>query len=110
MIVKNIKIFNCLFLFVLYGLVSTKANFNVLKVGDRRELFVDNHLIEKLEGFSQMDRNRFIKSSFNQAVELMISWFGEETENWVYGQEDYKHVKIKHPLEEVVNKVSKSKY
>jgi len=33
----------------------------------------------------------------------MISWFGEETENWVYGQENYKHVKIKHPLEEVVN-------
>ena len=62
-----------------------------------------SRIIEKLEGFSQKDRNRFIKSSFNQAVELMISWFGEETENWVYGQENYKHVKIKHPLEEVVN-------
>ena len=60
-------------------------------------------IIEKLEGFSEKDRNRFIKSSFNQAVELMITWFGEETENWVYGQENYKHVKIKHPLEEVVN-------
>ena len=62
-----------------------------------------SRIIEKLEGFSQKDRNRFIKSSFNQAVELMISWFGEETKNWVYGQENYKHVKIKHPLEEVVN-------
>ena len=59
-------------------------------------------IIEKLEGFSEKDRNRFIKSSFNQAVELMITWFGEETENWVYGQENYKHVKIKHPLEEIV--------
>ena len=57
MIVKNIKIFNCLFLFVLYGLVSTKANFNVLNVGDRRELFVDNHLIEKLEGFARQSLN-----------------------------------------------------
>ena len=57
MIVKNIKIFNCLFLFVLYGLASTKANFNVLKVGDRRELFVDNHLIEKLEGFARQSLN-----------------------------------------------------
>ena len=62
-----------------------------------------SRIIEKLEGFSQKDRNRFIKSSFNQAVELMISRFGEETENWVYGQENYKHVKIKHPLEDVVN-------
>ena len=43
-------------------------------------------IIEKLEGFSEKDRNRFIKSSFNQAVELMITWFGEETENWIYGQ------------------------
>ena len=33
----------------------------------------------------------------------MVNTYGEDTNNWVYGQNEYKHVKIRHPLERVVN-------
>ena len=29
--------------------------------------------------------------------------FGNKVENWVYGQDNYKHIKVKHPLESIVN-------
>ena len=62
-----------------------------------------SRVIEKLEDFSEKDRNEILASSFNQAVEYMVNTYGEDTNNWVYGQNEYKHVKIRHPLERVVN-------
>tara|TARA_B100000902_G_scaffold130443_1_gene129391 strand:+ start:2241 stop:3761 length:1521 start_codon:yes stop_codon:yes gene_type:complete len=50
MIIKNMKIFTFLLLFSFHAVIFAKENSNVLNIEDRRELFVDNYLIEKLEG------------------------------------------------------------
>ena len=34
---------------------------------------------------------------------MLKTKFGNNFENWTYGQDEYKHIKIKHPLEDIVN-------
>ena len=58
MIIKKIKILTSLLLFSFYLVVPAKETSNVLNIGDRRELFVDNFLIDKLEGFARQTLNR----------------------------------------------------
>ena len=58
MIIKKIKILTALLLFSFYLVVPAKETSNVLNIGDRRELFVDNFLIDKLEGFARQTLNR----------------------------------------------------
>ena len=42
-------------------------------------------------------------SLHNSYEEYLKDRYGEDSKNWVYGQDKYKHVKIYHPLENVVN-------
>jgi penicillin amidase len=49
------------------------------------------------------NRDNYLKGSFISAVEGLKKRFGTSTDNWRYGQENYKHVWIRHPLGEVVN-------
>ena len=59
---------------------------------------------EKFAGDPVARRDDYLKGTFISAVEGLKRSFGPSTDNWQYGQEDYKHVWIKHPLGEVVNR------
>ncbi|MDP2496666.1 MAG: penicillin acylase family protein, partial [Candidatus Palauibacterales bacterium] len=48
-------------------------------------------------------RDRFVAASFRAAVERLNGKLGPEIDGWVYGQEDYKHALIRHPLSAAVN-------
>ena len=49
-------------------------------------------------------RDRYLAGTFRTAVHKLASKFGNDLANWQYGQDRYKHVQIKHPLGEVVNR------
>lgn len=48
-------------------------------------------------------RNQFLKSTFEGALQFMDNRLGSDMNNWQLGQENYKHVLIKHPLSNAVN-------
>ena len=60
-------------------------------------------IIDNLSKMNDNDRVRFLQNTFNYSINNLKEKYGENSENWVYGQSDYKHVKINHPLENVVN-------
>ena len=47
---------------------------------------------------SESNRNKFLIDSFDQAVTSLLEKYGDNMDNWQYGQENYKHVYIRHPL------------
>ncbi len=48
-------------------------------------------------------RDALLAESLVAAVEELTERFGEDPEGWVYGQEGYKHVRLRHPLSGAVN-------
>ena len=52
----------------------------------------------------ETNRDNYLAGTFASAVEGLSIRFGNDMASWQYGQEKYKHVQIKHPLGEVVNK------
>ena len=68
--------------------------------------YIDMQLFKVIEKISEMNINEkkeLLNRTFNSSVDNLKEKFGENPDNWVYGQEDFKHVKIYHPLEKVVN-------
>ena len=60
-------------------------------------------IIENLNKLTNNERDNFLKSTFISSVKELEARFGKDINLWLYGQKDYKHIKIKHPLENVVN-------
>ena len=60
-------------------------------------------IIERLAKMNDEKRNEFLKQAFVSSIKELESKFGYDVKDWLYGQEKYKHIKIKHPLENVVN-------
>ena len=60
-------------------------------------------VIDKLKKINTKQRNEFLKETFILSIKELKSKFGDDENNWVYGQENYKHIKINHPLEDIVN-------
>ena len=48
-------------------------------------------------------RDAFLLDTLARAVDTLTDRFGADMENWVYGQENYKHALIRHPLAPAVN-------
>ena len=48
-------------------------------------------------------RDAFLLDALAAAVETLGNRLGNDMEDWVYGQEDYKHALIRHPLAPAVN-------
>ncbi len=48
-------------------------------------------------------RDAFLLDTLAQAVDTLTDRFGADMEDWVYGQENYKHALIRHPLAPAVN-------
>jgi len=49
------------------------------------------------------ERNQLLKTTFESAVQKMKDRFGNDMQQWKYGQVDYKHVWIKHPFSALVS-------
>jgi penicillin amidase len=47
-------------------------------------------------------RDSLLLSSLGKAVGEMVERFGVDPQNWVYGQEGYKHIVLRHPLSRAV--------
>ena len=60
-------------------------------------------IIQKLSTIKSIERENFFKETFMYSVDQIELRFGNKVENWVYGQDNYKHIKVKHPLESIVN-------
>ena len=60
-------------------------------------------VVDKLKKINTSQRNEFLKETFILSINELKSKFGDDETNWVYGQENYKHIKINHPLEDIVN-------
>ena len=48
-------------------------------------------------------RDRFLLDALSAALETLDGKLGPNMEDWTYGQEDYKHALIRHPLAPAVN-------
>ncbi len=48
-------------------------------------------------------RDRLLLRSLEEAVEGLTTTFGADMTGWQYGQENYKHVLLRHPLSDAVN-------
>ncbi|MDE0478673.1 MAG: penicillin acylase family protein [Gammaproteobacteria bacterium] len=48
-------------------------------------------------------RDAFLLDTLAQAVDTLTDKLGADMEDWVYGQENYKHALIRHPLAPAVN-------
>ena len=60
-------------------------------------------IMNKLYNMDEKLRNNFLKKTFISSINDLKSKFGDKTDEWVYGQDEYKHIKVKHPLEDIVN-------
>ena len=60
-------------------------------------------IIETISNMNESNRAKFLNKTFNASIDNLKDRYGEDSKNWIYGQDEYKHVKIYHPLENVVN-------
>ena len=60
-------------------------------------------IIEGISKMSAQEKIEFLNNTFDLTIKSLIEKYGDESSGWIYGQENYKHVKIYHPLEKVVN-------
>ena len=60
-------------------------------------------IIETISNMNESNRAKFLNKTFNASIDNLKNRYGEDSKNWIYGQDEYKHVKIYHPLENVVN-------
>lgn len=55
------------------------------------------------------ERDKLLLTSLAEAVADLTSRFGEQTTNWQYGQVEYKHSLIQHPLSKLVDEETRNK-
>jgi len=87
---------------------QTQIYFEFMKkyVPESVQKYIYVQIYKVIEGISKMsdqEKTKFLNKTFDLTIKSLIEKYGEENSKWVYGQENYKHVKIYHPLEKVVN-------
>lgn len=60
-------------------------------------------------GESIIQRNQVLEESFAAALKELEQKLGTNVQNWQYGQSEYKHAKINHPLGQAVNEAWQAK-
>jgi len=55
------------------------------------------------------ERDRILIVALENATQVLIGKLGTDMSTWQYGQEDYKHILLKHPLSNAVNPSLRSK-
>lgn len=75
-------------------------------VPDEVKEFIDVQLfriINNLNELTNKERDSFLMEAFISSVNELESDFGDKLGSSLYGQDNYKHIKVRHPLELVVN-------
>ncbi len=88
-------------------------DYNALFVPDAAEDLISIQMKTVIDGLLFPDskfgknavagRDKFLKDALRNAVTFLIARLGPDASKWQYGQIDYKHVLIKHPLSNAVN-------
>tara|TARA_S200000501_G_scaffold130045_1_gene122903 strand:- start:1407 stop:3770 length:2364 start_codon:yes stop_codon:yes gene_type:complete len=60
-------------------------------------------IIDQISKMEVNQKKSFLIETFIVSINNLKNKFGENIENWTYGQNEYKHIKVKHPLEDIVN-------
>ena len=60
-------------------------------------------IINNLNESTNKERDGFLKETFISSVRELELNFGDKLNSALYGQNDYKHIRVRHPLELVVN-------
>ena len=60
-------------------------------------------IIDQISKMEVNQKKSFLIETFIFSLNDLKNKFGENIENWIYGQDEYKHIKVKHPLEDIVN-------
>lgn len=60
-------------------------------------------IIDQISKMEVNQKKSFLIETFIFSLNDLKNKFGENIENWTYGQDEYKHIKVKHPLEDIVN-------
>ena len=60
-------------------------------------------IIDQISKMEVNQKKSFLIETFIVSINNLKNKFGENIENWTYGQDEYKHIKVKHPLEDIVN-------
>ena len=60
-------------------------------------------IIDQISNMEVNKKKSFLIKTFIVSINDLKNKFGENIENWTYGQDEYKHIKVKHPLEDIVN-------
>jgi penicillin amidase len=55
------------------------------------------------------ERDAFLSSCFTKSVDGLKQKFGPDMQAWCYGQPDYKHIRIEHPLSPLLDSAMKRK-
>ena len=87
---------------------QTQIYFEFMKkyVPESVQKYIGVQIYKVIEGISKMsdqEKTEFLNKTFDLTIKSLVERYGEKSSKWVYGQENYKHVKIYHPLEKVVN-------
>ena len=87
---------------------QTQIYFEFMKkyVPESVQKYIGVQIYKVIEGISKMsdqEKTEFLNKTFDLTIKSLIERYGEKSSKWVYGQENYKHVKIFHPLEKAVN-------
>jgi len=87
---------------------QTQISFEFMREFVPKEVqkYIEVQIYKVIEGISKMDdqqKSLFLDRTFDQAINTLKEKYGEDSSYWVYGQINYKHVKIYHPLEKIVN-------
>ena len=75
-------------------------------VPEEVQKYIEIQIYKVIEGISKMDdkqKSLFLDKTFDKAIKSLKEKYGADSNGWIYGQNNYKHVKIYHPLEKVVN-------
>ena len=60
-------------------------------------------IIKKIKSLKIDEKTKFLNQTLITAINKLNKKFGNDSKKWIYGQKNYKHVKIKHPLEDIVS-------
>ena len=60
-------------------------------------------IIDQISKMEVNQKKSFLIETFIVSINNLKNKFGENIENWTYGQNEYKRIKVKHPLEDIVN-------
>jgi len=66
--------------------------------------------LDLLNEYKEQKRTGLLKSSFSSAVVALTNELGEDISKWKYGQENYKHIQLKHALDPLLSDAEKLKF